>query len=84
MTFELTVLFSAFTAVLGMLALCGLPRLAHPVFRSPGFRRATDDGFFLTVEARDPRFDPRETPAFLASLGGADVSLLLGGVDVEG
>lgn len=75
-TFEMMVLLSAFTAVLGMLALCGLPRLAHPVFKAPGFHRASDDGFFLAVEARDPKFDPRDTPALLASLGGLDVALL--------
>lgn len=77
-TFELMVLLASFTAVLGMLALCGLPRLAHPVFRAPGFQRANDDGFFLAVEARDPKFDPRDTPALLESLGGAEVALLEG------
>jgi hypothetical protein len=75
-TFEMTVLLSALTTVFGMLALCGLPRLAHPVFGAPEFHRASDDGFFLAVESRDPKFDPRETPALLATLGGLDVALL--------
>ncbi|MEO6807506.1 MAG: DUF3341 domain-containing protein [Isosphaeraceae bacterium] len=75
-TFEIVVLLSAFTAVFGMLALCGLPRLAHPVFGAPAFRRASDDGFFLAVESHDPKFDPRETPALLESLGGLNVALL--------
>lgn len=75
-TFELMVLVAALTTVLGMLVLCGMPRLSHPIFRAPQFHRASDDGFFLAVEARDPKFDPRETPSLLESLGGVDVSLL--------
>lgn len=52
-SFELTILFSAFTSVLGMLALNGLPKFSNPVFTSPRFDRATDDRFFLFVDARD-------------------------------
>lgn len=74
--FEMTVLLSAFTAVFGMLALCGLPRLGHPALRAPGFRRASDDGFFLAIEARDPRFDPCEALALLESLGGVEAVLM--------
>jgi len=55
-TFELGVLLSAFGALLGMLAINGLPRLHHPLFASAAFRRASDDGFFIAVEARDPNF----------------------------
>ncbi len=50
-TFELTVLLAAFAAVLGMLALNGLPRLHHPVFGCESFRRVTDDGFLLVIES---------------------------------
>lgn len=52
-SFELTILFSAFTSVLGMLGLNGLPRFSNPVFTNPRFDRATDDKFFLYVDARD-------------------------------
>ena len=62
-TFETTILYAAFGAIAGMLLLNGLPRLYHPVFRGRTFARATDDGFFLTVEADDPKFDPHETRA---------------------
>ena len=48
--FELTVLFSAITAFLGMLVLNGFPRLHHPVFASNRFRRATIDRFFEAME----------------------------------
>jgi hypothetical protein len=73
-TFETTVLFSAFAALFGMLALNGLPRPYHPVFNVPAFARASRDRFFLAVEADDPRFDPEQTGAFLRSLGAVEVS----------
>ncbi len=55
--FELTILLSAFGAVFGMLHLNGLPRHHHPVFDSDHFRLASDDRFFLSIEADDPKFD---------------------------
>jgi hypothetical protein len=67
-TFELGVLFSAFGALIGMLILNGLPRFYHPVFNVPNFERASGDGFFLCIEAEDPKFDISETRAFLESL----------------
>jgi hypothetical protein len=67
-TFEMTILFAAFTAVLGMLALNGLPTPYHPVFNVERFALASRDRFFLLVEARDKQFDPERTVAFLRSL----------------
>jgi hypothetical protein len=75
-TFETTILYAAFGAVFGMLVLNGLPRLYHPVFRGQSFARASDDGFFLSVEARDALFDRRETIALLEELGGTEVELI--------
>jgi hypothetical protein len=55
-TFELTVLLSAFGAVFGMFFLNGLPRLNNPLFEIERFKKATDDGFFLCIEANDSKF----------------------------
>jgi hypothetical protein len=67
--FELTVLLSALCAFIGMLAMNGLPRYHHPLFRSEEFRRATQDRFFLTVEASDPLFDETRVEGFLREIG---------------
>jgi hypothetical protein len=75
-SYETMILYASFASVIGMLLLNGLPRLYHPVFRGRTFDRASTDGFFVAVEAHDPLFDPRETAALLASLGGTDVELL--------
>jgi hypothetical protein len=74
--FELTVLFSAFGAVFGMLALNLLPRWYHPLFNWDRFARVTDDGFVIAVEASDPRFSERDTKEFLEKIGGTNVTLV--------
>jgi hypothetical protein len=72
--FETTILFAAGSAVLGMLALNGLPQPYHPVFNAPSFALATRDRFFICVEAVDPRFERTETRRFLESLGASEIS----------
>jgi len=71
--FETTILFGAFSAVIGMLALNGLPQPYHPVFNHERFSRASQDSFFLAIEAADPKFDPIGTRQFLAGLGAREV-----------
>ena len=73
-TFEVTILVAATTAVLGMLALNGLPQPYHPVFNAPRFALATRDRFFLCIEATDPRFDSEATRRFLEGLGAKEVT----------
>lgn len=67
--FELTVLFSALTAVIGLLVANRQPEFYHPLFELPAFAQGSDDRFFVVVEARDPRFDPQATVRFLEGLG---------------
>jgi hypothetical protein len=55
-TFETTVLFSALAGFFATLALCGLPRLWHPLAEVPGSERVTIDRFWLGVDAADPLF----------------------------
>ncbi len=71
--FELTVLLSAFAAFFGMWILNGLPRWYHPLFTNRRFKRATQDRYFIVIEAKDPKFNLEKTRDFLASLGGAVV-----------
>jgi hypothetical protein len=73
-TFELGILFAAFGAVFGMIALNGLPMPYHPVFNTPRFEYASQDAFFLCIESDDPLFDRGQTAQFLRSLGPLQVS----------
>ncbi|MGC6426729.1 MAG: DUF3341 domain-containing protein [Akkermansiaceae bacterium] len=74
--FELTILFSGFTTLFGLLGLMGLPRWNHPLFASEQFKGATDDKFFIAIEARDARFSAEETKALLAEIGGTNIELV--------
>jgi hypothetical protein len=74
-TFELTVLGAALSAVFGMLALNGLPQPHHPLFNVDRFaKHATTDRFYLCIEARDPKFNISDSLRFLKGLNPANVS----------
>ncbi len=74
--FELTILFSALTAVGAMLALNGLPKPYDPLFYSQRFDRATDDAFFLHVGEADPTFGRTSTVGDLFGLGALAVEYI--------
>jgi hypothetical protein len=74
--FELTVLFSAFTAVLGMFHLNRLPTYYRPIFNYSRYAGATDDKFLLAIEATDPLFNPDEGAVLLQSLGATVTELV--------
>jgi len=73
-TFEMTILFAGLAAVLGMLALNGLPMPYHPVFNVPRFAFATRDRFFLIIFSSDGKYDAVATRAFLETLGPRSIS----------
>jgi hypothetical protein len=74
--FETTILFAAFTAGITMIALNGLPLPYHPVFHSDRFSRASQDKFFIVIEAKDAKFRLDDTRAFLTGLGASAVETL--------
>lgn len=74
--FELTVLLSAFGAFFGMLGLNRLPQWHHPVFQSARFKRATNDRFFISIEAADPLYERERTKRLAETLGGSAVEEL--------
>lgn len=74
--FALTILCSAFAAFFGMFGLNRLPQPHHPLFYAEQFARVSNDGFMVSVECDDPKFDPAETKRFLESIGGSDVEVV--------
>src|SRR5271165_6411640 len=72
-SYELTILFTAFATIGGMFFVNGLTKLYHPVLKYDNIRRGLDDLFFVVIEAADPRFDHDETRAFLERIGGKEI-----------
>jgi hypothetical protein len=74
-TFELTILFASFAAVLSWILLSGLPLPYHPVFNVPRFAEVgSEKGYFLTIESADPKFDRQRTVDFLKGLGAREIN----------
>lgn len=72
--FELTVLLSAFTAIGTMLVLNQLPKWYHPIFNWDLFKKVTDNGFFLVIESRDPRYSEKSARELLEGLGAKNIT----------
>lgn len=82
--FELTILFTAFATVFGMFHLNRLPRHHHPVFYSDRFAAFSDNKFFLSIEATDPKFEVDGTKSFIESLHPTHVELIHDDEDTDG
>lgn len=67
--FECTILLSGLTAVFGMFALNGMPTFHHPLHNIARFAKATDDKFFILIEARDRKYDQAKVVDFLQKTG---------------
>lgn len=74
--FECTVLLCGIGTVFGMFGLNKLPRHHHPIFYSERFERCSDDKFFISIEAQDPKFDLKKTRRLLESLHPTNVELI--------
>jgi hypothetical protein len=72
-TFELTILFCAFGSLFGMFFLNKLFDYSHPLFSCPVFRKATDDGFFVCIESKDPQFEEEKVKKILLDSGALSV-----------
>lgn len=69
-TFELTILIAAIGGVIALFIATGFPQPYHPVFNVEDFQKhGSQDGFYLGIEARDPKYDPVQTRDFLENLG---------------
>ena len=75
-SYELTILFTAFGSIFGMLVLNRLPKLYNPLFKSPRFKRATHDGYFLVIETTDPQYSETETRKLLEATGGKHIEIV--------
>ena len=73
-SYEMTILLSAFGTLFGLATLCRLPKLYNPLFRNARFKRASDDRFFICVEAADPKFG--QAREILEKAGAANLELV--------
>ena len=72
-SYELTILFTAFATIGGMFFLNQLPMHYHPVLKAPQYVRATDDRLYIVIEASDPKYNATATRDLLAKAGGKDI-----------
>lgn len=75
-SYELTILFTAFATIGGMFFVNGLSKLYHPVLKYDNIVRGMTDRFFIVIEARDGRYAAADTRAFLAKIGGKEIAEL--------
>ncbi len=71
--FEGAVLLSSLFALVGVVLVCGLPRLNHPLFEIEAFKRASTDGFFVVVRPQNDTFEFDKIEPQLRSAGAQHV-----------
>ena len=74
--FELGVLLCGFATLFGLLHIIKLPMHNHPIFESDRFEAASDDKFFISIEADDQKFDVERTKALLESTNPSNLELV--------
>lgn len=75
-SYEMTILFTAFGSILGMMFLNRLPKLYNPLFKSERFKLVTHDRYFLVVETTDPKYSEAETRKLLEATGSAHIEIV--------
>jgi hypothetical protein len=75
-SYELTILFSAFGSLFGMMFLNRLPRLHHPLLKNRRFARVTHDRYFLVVECADPKYSEIATHKLLEQTGSSHIEVV--------
>jgi hypothetical protein len=75
-SYELTILFGSFGALLGMLFLNRLPRLHHPLLKHGRFALATHDRYFVVIETTDPKYSETETRKLLEDAGSKHIEVV--------
>jgi len=74
--FELGILLTGFATLFGLLGLIKLPMHNHPIFESDRFESASDDKFFISIEASDEKFDLERTKALLEATNPTYIELV--------
>lgn len=75
-SYELTILLSAFGTIIGMFLLNRLPMHYHPVLKYDDVHRATDDAFYVVLEARDTKFSRDGARKLLLGAGAREINEL--------
>jgi len=75
-SYELTILFGAFGAILGMLFLNRLPRLNHPLLKHKRFALASHDKYYVVIETADPKYSETETRKLLEAAGSTRIEMV--------
>jgi hypothetical protein len=76
-SYELTILLSAFGTLFGMFFLNRLPKWYNPLLKNRRFELgANDDKFFIAIETADPRYSETETRKLLEATGSKHIELV--------